>query len=265
MTLDDGYADNLHSANPLLERVDVPATVFVATGQVGTVGEFWVDRLERLLLHPGRLPSPLRVSVNGRIHEWDLGSAATYTSEDFEQHRRWSMRDPVEPTARQAAYRALSILLQPRPNAERQGHMDDISAVASIDPQSRPTHRVLSPAELVHLANGHLVEIGCHTVSHPVLAALPVDDQRVEIEHSKAALEEMTGRSVTSFAYPYGQRLHYTSDTVAIVRDAGFGCAASNFRGVVGNTSDVLQVPRFQVADCDGDTFARHLNKWFCE
>src|SRR5262245_19306871 len=50
LTFDDGYADNLHHAKPLLERYDAPATVFVTSGYVGQDREFWWDELERLLL-----------------------------------------------------------------------------------------------------------------------------------------------------------------------------------------------------------------------
>src|SRR5206468_2122855 len=59
VTFDDGYADNLQRAKPMLERYEVPATVFVASDAVGRVTEFPWDELERLLLQPGEVPQTL--------------------------------------------------------------------------------------------------------------------------------------------------------------------------------------------------------------
>ena len=64
ITFDDGYADNLQNAKPLLERYDIPATVFVTTGYIGSEREFWWDELERLLLQPGTVPEKHHLSVN---------------------------------------------------------------------------------------------------------------------------------------------------------------------------------------------------------
>ena len=58
ITLDDGYADNLIHAVPLLEQYEIPATIFVATGGLIEGREFWWDELERLVLRPGTLPPP---------------------------------------------------------------------------------------------------------------------------------------------------------------------------------------------------------------
>src|SRR6476619_301445 len=53
ITFDDGYADNLHNASPLLEHHDIPATIFVTAGQAEKQQEFWWDELDRMLLQPG--------------------------------------------------------------------------------------------------------------------------------------------------------------------------------------------------------------------
>ncbi|HSE98315.1 MAG TPA: polysaccharide deacetylase family protein, partial [Blastocatellia bacterium] len=64
ITFDDGYVDNLWNARPLLEQFDLPATVFVTTGNTGRSREFWWDELERLILQPGTLPESLRLTIN---------------------------------------------------------------------------------------------------------------------------------------------------------------------------------------------------------
>ena len=50
LTFDDGYSDNLCEAKPILEAADVPATVFLTTGRIGTEKEFWWDELARMVL-----------------------------------------------------------------------------------------------------------------------------------------------------------------------------------------------------------------------
>ncbi len=61
VTFDDGYLNNLIEALPLLERYEVPATVFVIAGAVGTDREFWWDELEQMITGPARLDGELRL------------------------------------------------------------------------------------------------------------------------------------------------------------------------------------------------------------
>jgi hypothetical protein len=85
-----------------------------------------------------------------------------------------------------------------------------------------------------------------------------------EIFGSKARLEQLLGKPVASFAYPFGGRSHYTDQTVAAVREAGFECACSNFPGVVDSGTDCFQLPRFLVRDWSGEEFNRRLSEWLC-
>ncbi len=263
VTFDDGYADNLHSARSLLERFDTPATVFVTSGYVGSQREFWWDEIERLLLQPGSLPGSFHVTIDGRSFEWELDEAAHYTEGAFERHRTWNVMEREDPGPRQRLYRSLCHLLRGFPPRVRGDVLDQIRTRIDPQPASRPTHRALSPEEVVRLADGGLVEVGAHTVMHPVLSAIQLPDQRAEILDSKARLEEILGQPVTSFAYPYGGRNDYTRETVAIIRDSAFTCACANFSGVVRRRTDVFQLPRILVRDWDGEEFARRLDEWF--
>jgi peptidoglycan/xylan/chitin deacetylase (PgdA/CDA1 family) len=259
ITFDDGYADNLHDAKPMLTQYDVPATVFVTAGQVGRDREFWWDELDRLLLQPGTLPSELRLRINGSLREWPLGEASTYSEEQYRRDRQWHVERPDTPGPRQQVFLALYDLLYPLPTAERWSVLDQMTAWAEASPVARATHRALTPNEAVRLADGALVEIGAHTMSHPVLAALPVEEQRREIRESKTHLEALLSGEVTSFAYPHGST---TPAATASLEDAGFVCACCSESEVIFRAGSRFHLPRLGVRDWDGDTFARWLRWW---
>ena len=262
VTFDDGYEDNLRNGKPLLISHDVPATVFVASGFIGDEREFWWDELDRLLLWPGTLPQELSLSIAGETYHWELDEATEYTVEDFRSHRGWRAWNK-SPTPRHSLYTSLSSLLRPIGEAERQNKMNEIREWVIAAPRRRPHHRPLSSEEITRLNQEGLVEVGAHTVTHPVLSALPPDSQRREIARSKARLEKVSDHPVTSFAYPYGKHHDYTPETVDIVRRAGFGCACCTIAGVVRKSSDPFQLPRVYVRNWGGDRLAHLLDKWF--
>jgi glycosyltransferase involved in cell wall biosynthesis/peptidoglycan/xylan/chitin deacetylase (PgdA/CDA1 family) len=258
ITFDDGYADNLHNAKQLLERYDAPATVFITTGYIGHSREFWWDTLEKLFLRPGRLPESLHLTINGCVFQWELGEAAYYDPMSFWSHRRWRAQDDP-PTPRHNLYRILWEHLVPMADGERRRILDELLAWAGVVSLVRSTHRSLSVEEVRALASSELVDIGAHTVTHPALAALPAALQRDEVTQSKAHLEELLGRPVSWFAYPFGSSGTYTEESVGLVRQAGFAAACSAFPNPVELRTDRFHLPRVQVCDWDGDELARRL------
>jgi peptidoglycan/xylan/chitin deacetylase (PgdA/CDA1 family) len=90
------------------------------------------------------------------------------------------------------------------------------------------------------------MEIGAHTVSHPILARLTKAAARAEIMQSKSTLEQLLDEPVTLFAYPNGVPSEdYTADHVSLVRDGGFIAAVSTAWGAASMRSDRFQLPRF--------------------
>jgi len=262
VTFDDGYADNLSHAKPILDSCKVPATVFIATAALATGSAFWWDELEQLFLHPSSLPSSLKLEIEGRVFEWDLGRDAEYTSADFAPHRTWNVLRCDDPTARHRLYRALCRLFKPLTEETRQRALCDLRVWASLSDRG-PSPRMLTREDVRRLAEAPGVEVGAHTASHQVLANLPLTTQRKEIASSKACLEAIMGRPVRTFAYPYGTRADYTKDTAVLVNEEGFALACSNYPETVTGTSDVYQLPRFVVRDWTEARFASMLAAWW--
>ena len=260
VTFDDGYADNLYSAKPLLERYDIPATLFVTTGHIGHPYEFWWDELDRVLLQPGALPPRLELSVDGCAWQWELGEAATYTTADYQRDRTWHIEREHDPTPRHRLHRSLYQLLHNLTERSKQQLLGNLREWAGAEPNGRPTHRTLSYDELIQSAQSSLVEIGAHTVTHAPLATLPGAAQQDEIRQSRARIENMLNRPVTSFAYPHGS---YTQETVAIVRRAGFAFGCASDTATVERGNDPFRLPRMSMRNWDGETFARRLKGWF--
>ena len=140
--------------------------------------------------------------------------------------------------------------------ATQQRVLSDLRIWADTQAPGHSTHRNLSVKELTHLADQGLIELDAHTVTHPVLATLPVTTQRDEILQSRTCIEEVLGRSVLSFAYPHGS---YIQDTLAIVRDAGFSFACSSDTATVRRDSDPFRLPRISMRNWDGESFSRCL------
>lgn len=258
ITFDDGYADNLYEARPLLQRYGVPATVFVASGHIGSQQEFWWDELERLTLQPERLPARLALEVGGVSLDW--ANASAENGDRQPGHQDWHIERPDDPGPREELYRRLYGALHDLPAAERDKALERVRIWAGASPAGRPSHRTMSADELARLAAGGLVEVGAHTVSHPPLATLPPEQQVEEIERSKLELEQLLGHKVASFAYPHGS---YNHATIAAVRAAGFACACSSDTDATWRDAPLLRLPRVVVRNWDSRLFRRWLGGWF--
>jgi peptidoglycan-N-acetylglucosamine deacetylase len=83
-------------------------------------------------------------------------------------------------------------------------------------------------------------EVGCHTLTHPHLSRIPAAEAGREIDDGKRALEDVLGRAVTSFCYPYGD---YDRRHVDMVRAAGFRVGRTTRRFSVAVPAEPLEMP----------------------
>jgi peptidoglycan/xylan/chitin deacetylase (PgdA/CDA1 family) len=237
VTFDDGYADNLYRARPLLEAAAVPATVFVVTGMMGE--EPWWDELTRIV-NARAAPSDYSLELPGIGLAWRSGASST-----------------EDPTGE--LIRALQRVLQPLDRRAREDAMVRIRDTLSSETPGQVTHRCLDADELRALALGDLIEVGAHSHTHPELATLTREEQRREVAQSKSILEELVPRPVLGFSYPYGS---FGADTGRIVRECGFASGCGSTPDVSRARSDIFSLPRFFVPDIDGAAFSKWLSVW---
>ena len=133
LTFDDGYADNLLQAKPLLEKRGIPATVFATTAHVQNQRPFWWDELARRLLEPGRLPSILLIPIDRSEVRFELGADADYGRETASARQSWSILDDHDPGPRQAVYRELAGRLKALDSPERESALDALRAASIPD------------------------------------------------------------------------------------------------------------------------------------
>ncbi|MCP5286917.1 MAG: polysaccharide deacetylase family protein [Burkholderiaceae bacterium] len=220
ITFDDGYADNHDVALPILRRHGLTATFFVATGYLSG-GRMFNDSVTETLR---RAPGPsldLSRTVLG-----DLG------------HHRL---DSAE--ARRGAIESVLRTVRHFPVDERDAFCAELQQRTGVS--RLPTDLMMEPGQVRRLHQAGM-QIGAHTVHHPMLAGLDDEAARAELVDSRAELEAMVGAPVTLFAYPNGRPdQDYSARTAALVKAAGFEAAVTTAWGAAHRDSDPYQLPRF--------------------
>jgi peptidoglycan/xylan/chitin deacetylase (PgdA/CDA1 family) len=257
VTFDDGYADNLTLALPLLERHQVPATIFVTSGCVDQQAPFWWDELGHLLLTDRVLPRTLTLQAAARVWHWRLEAGPPLIG--------WRAELTAEAGPRETLYLALYQVLRVLGAADRLTAMAQLRAWAGRPPLTTPPaatdpwDRPLRVAELRALAAHPLIEIGAHTVTHPALGELGPAAQWAEIHQCKLSLETLTGQPIGSFSYPFGS---FSGPSAELVTRAGYQRACVSGGHAVHRNSSSVGLPRITVGDWSGEEFAERLESW---
>lgn len=216
ITFDDGYADNYTVALPILLNRKVPATFFIATGYLDG-GRMWNDTITESIRN---FPSGyLDLSAQ------DLGCYQTGSDEE--------KRKAIGEIIAKAKY------LPPNRRIEV---TDDIARLT----KAKLPDNLMMTSDQVREMRVAGMQIGAHTVNHPILTCSELTVVRNEITTSKVMLEQILQEPVTLFAYPNGKPItDYRAEHVQLIREAGFKAALSTAWGSADKTTDPYQIPRY--------------------
>ena len=241
VTFDDGYACSAEIAAPLLDRLGIPATVFLPTALIRRGREFWWDELERIVLGSARP----ELSLNGKAVALGPKDAGD---------RHWRPDAPPR-TERQKAFHLLWAEFRSMRDADREIILDRLRADADVAVEPRPSHRPMTAPEVRSLAPTTL-EFGSHGLTHPDLPALSDLEKNDEIGRSIDDCLQLVGKTPRAFAYPFGS---HDPESEQITAEAGYDCACTAESGFVGRSSRNFALPRLAVGDWNTDTFRQRL------
>jgi len=259
ITFDDGYLDNFTNAKPLLEQYQLPATFFIASGNIGKAQEFWWDELEAIFLLSEHLPRVCSLFIKGNAIAADLQEEQWLTASLQHRHRQWSAVNEAPPSLRAALFYRVWALLKTMPHADQQQAILRLRDWAGLPRVVRPGYLSMSAAELQKVSHNPLFTIGAHTVTHPALTSLAPALQAQELSFSQGALSQITTEGVELLAYPYGE---CSDETTAIAADLAFEAAFTTQAHAITRHTARHRMGRFQVNNWTGEVFAHHLRNW---
>ena len=232
ITFDDGYADNHDLALPVLRQLRLPAAFFIATGFLD--GGYMFNDLVIEALRRARGP------------HFDLSDLG---------YGRLSVK--TENERRQGADGILRQLKYEMPQ-RRDAIANDIAGRAGA---VMPARLMMTTEEVKALYEAGM-DVGAHTVTHPILARVSLDRVRHEIDDGRSRLEQIIGAPVALFAYPNGRPgQDYSREHVALVKELGFDAAVTTAWGAARPGDDLYQIPRFTPWDQPNWRFGFRLAK----
>jgi peptidoglycan/xylan/chitin deacetylase (PgdA/CDA1 family) len=235
LTFDDGWRDFYEFAYPVLKRNQVPATVFLPTGYIGTNVWFWTDRLARFL---ASATPPTKPELSGSKPDNSLVEKIAGLKGVYEERLETAI-----------------LILKNRSDKEVKEVVEGLEDRGNIG--SVPVKPMfLNWEEVREMGRSGLVSFGSHTHNHQILVHLKEGEVREELVLSKKILlrEGVVDPSFIPFCYPNG---NLNERIARMVREAGYHAAVSTVEGW--NDADVSPYELKRVAIHQDMTVSREM------
>ena len=208
LTFDDGYRDTMKWAYPILREGNVPFAVYVPTSFPDRLGELWWLALEAVIARNDHIG----LQIDGRNRTFDCRTVAEKRAL-YDEMYWWLRGMPTE--------------------TEMRDVVRNLAACYHVDIAAFCNDLCMSWEEIAELATDHLVTIGAHTVNHPMLAKLPIEAVRSEMDLSRSVIEAALSMRPQHLSYPIGDRSSAGPREFTIAAELGFKTAVTTRPGVL--------------------------------
>jgi len=204
ITFDDGYLDNYTSAFPILRKRNFPALIFLTTEHIGTDAAFYWDMAAYCFHHT---ESDYLAFPNGKVEHWSNEEQLNQVS------RKW-----VE-------------LMKSLPQTEKQVQVQRLPRLLDVSIPKGFFQRLMMNWDHVREMHNSGIEFGAHTMHHPILTRIALEQVRAEVDGSKSRIEKELEEPVLGFAYPNGQLSDLNDKIERVVADSGIRAAFTLLNG----------------------------------
>jgi len=205
VTFDDGYRDNYENAFPLLRQYAVPASVYVSPDHIDGKCEFWFERLIWMLY----------ATAEERIDLGEIGLGVL------------ALHDEPE---RRSVLALMNNKLKLLDSLSRTRILDHCIDMLNLEEKSDYSP-MMTWAMLKEMSAAGM-EIGSHTMTHPILSRESDETVRYELRESRRRIEQELGQSVAGFAYPNGREEDLNQYIIEEVERAGYQYAVTTVPGI---------------------------------
>ena len=236
ITFDDGYRDNFDVALPILDALNLPATFFVATGYLGN-GMMWND----VVIESMRSTSLQQLDLS----EFELGVQAIGT-----ENEKIQLVDKLL-----GCWKYKSV-------GERDRLVKCLQELAEV----KLDQRIMMTREEVCALSAAGMEIGGHTINHPILAVTELSEAKQQISACKQELETLVNKQVRFFAYPNGRSgKDYLNEHANAVKEAGYLAALTTNDGYINHDANMYELPRVSVNHTNKFKFGASLARGYVQ
>lgn len=215
VTFDDGFADNLSTAIPIMNRYGVPGTIYVTAGYVASIP--WYCTLRYIFARTRR--ASFTDPFDGRVR---------------------SLENPED---RHRSFLSCSRVCARTPRAAIQNRIAALENALNV--QYRPITPLMLDWDGVREVVRQKHTIGSHTMTHPNLAYVSAEEGRTQMVCSKMTIENQIGNKVRHFSYPSPiMEPHWTGETIETCKAAGYDTAVTCSSGAVRRGDPPLAIRR---------------------
>ena len=237
ITIDDGYLSNYKLAYPLLNRLNIPATIFVTTDFIQQQKFLWTDRIEYAFNRVKTDKYQLKTKIQ------DKTKAISKTQDIFMN---------LSSEAQKIAWaRKVKQMIKARPQEQRLSVVEELESLLKnkliLNSETPQIYLPLSWEQIREMRNSKIISIGSHTHTHPILTQCTPSVIKQEINLSKKLIEQNTRAKIDLFCYPNGTSRDFNDYTKEVLKDNDYYCATT-IEGFNDQHSDLFALKRIWVS-----------------